>query len=181
MDGEPMSIALVISLLKRFWWSIPMLGLLIALGVTRHSLASTKRDLAACNKHGAEVQAAYDQFAADVRAKTAQAKAADAAHAAAVLAQQKSISERTVDDYKAQIAAVRERAARIVRSGSNAPATNSSSGGNPRVPSSSQGAGRTDGATPEDRLSDSDALIATEQAIQLQALQQWVREQEGVR
>jgi chromosome segregation ATPase len=45
-----MSIALALSLLKRFWWSIPLVVLLIALGITRHTLAGTKADLAACNK-----------------------------------------------------------------------------------------------------------------------------------
>lgn len=45
------------------------------------------------------------------------------------------------------------------------------------IPHAARGA---DGAAGEDRLSDGDALIASEIALRLKALQQWVRAQEGV-
>jgi chromosome segregation ATPase len=45
-----------LGLLKRIWWSIPMALLLVALLLTRHTLAGTKGDLAACNDQRAKLE-----------------------------------------------------------------------------------------------------------------------------
>jgi len=44
-----------LALLKRFWWSIPIVVLVIALGITRHTLGSTKDKLADATAFGKAV------------------------------------------------------------------------------------------------------------------------------
>lgn len=110
-----------------------------------------------------------------VRLKTAQAQADDAAHARAVEQRQAKISQEASNDYQKQLTAVRADYAERVRK-ARAAATNQSRGGNPSVSSQPGSAGRPDATASEDRLPPADALIATEQALQLQALQKWVRD-----
>lgn len=108
----------------------------------------------------------------DVKVKTEAAKAEDAAHAREVESRQTIASKESSHDYQTDIAAVRARAERLR---SRAPGANQGSGGGPPVSSSASGAGRPNGSTAQAGLSSEDQLTATEQAIQLKAIQDWAR------
>lgn len=111
----------------------------------------------------------------DVRAKTAAAQAADTANKITVESRQNAISQESSNDYQAAIAAARARAGRV-RPHSSA-GTNQGRGGNPAVPGASASANGPDAAAAQAGLPPDDALIATEQAIQLKALQDWARKE----
>jgi hypothetical protein len=121
---------------------------------------------------------AHSATVAGYRAAAEQARAADAANAARVKAEQAAINERTADDFQNRIAAARA-AARRLQPGPVA-ATHPGRGGAapvPRLPAAAGGAAQAAG---EDGLPQSERLIATEQAIQLDELIQWVRAQVNV-
>ena len=125
----------------------------------------------------AEVQA-HAATAANVRTATAAARAADRANATRVRAAQTGISERSAYDYETRLAAARARAGRL-----RAQAPARAAVGDRRaapVPGLSAAAPGAAPAPGQDRLPDPDALIATEQAIQLDALIAWVRAQGAV-
>lgn len=158
-------------LLKRFWFAIPIALLLVALMLTRGTLASEKK------AHSA-TKTAYAQFQADVKAKTELARLQDAANKARVERDQETVSRETVSEYQNELSALRARYDALrVRLAAKA---NPGSGGKQAVPSLPSGAGRTDGPAVEAGLPPEDALIASEQALRLQALQEWVRGQTGV-
>ena len=124
-------------------------------------------------------QAASAKTVASYRAATEAARAADAAAAERVRAEQNAINERIAHDYATRLAAARDRAERL-RIAAGSPATDpcgrraSAVPGLPAAPCSpTQAAGQS-------RLPDADALIATEQAVQLDELIRWVRAQAGV-
>jgi hypothetical protein len=120
-------------------------------------------------------QAALAGTLANYRAAADAARAADQANLARVTAEQRSINERTSNDYQARLAAARSLAQRL-RVGSRA-AADPGTGGSPSMPGvPAAAAGAAQGAA-EDRLPRSDRLIATEQAIQLDELVKWVRRQ----
>jgi hypothetical protein len=138
-------------------------------------------------------RAAHSATVANYRAAAEQARRADAENAARVKAEQAAINERTANDFTNRIAAARARADELRRS-ARAAETDPGVGGAapvPGLPASARGAAE---ATGEDRLSRpehrpqagvaplgaDDALIATEQAIQLDELINWVRAQAAV-
>ena len=123
-------------------------------------------------------QAAFAGTVANYRAATSAARAADEANATRVASEQRAINERTANDFEARLAAARA-AARRLRVEPRAAADPSARRGAPvsGLPIASVGAARAAG---ENRLSPSDALTATEQAIQLDELIKWVRRQAGV-
>ena len=123
-------------------------------------------------------QASLATTIADARAAAASARAADLANADRVAAEQRVINERTNDDYEARLAAARAHAERLRLA---APvATGSGLGGAASVPGFSTPAGNPASATGQDRLPPTDALTATEQAIQLDELIKWLRRQAKV-
>ena len=124
-------------------------------------------------------QSALAGTVANYRAAAAAARAADLEHARRVEADQRAISERTLDDYEARLAAARARADRL-RVQAPAAAAHSGSRGGAAMSDLSAAAGAPDPAPAQDRLPHSDALIATEQAIQLDALIKWVKAQGAV-
>jgi ATPase subunit of ABC transporter with duplicated ATPase domains len=126
----------------------------------------------------AQTKAAFDQTVAGYRAAAAQARAADAANAARVEAEQAAINERIEDEYQTRIAAARADARRL--RDNQAAAANPGSGRAASMPGLPTPASGTAQAAGEDRLSESDRLIATEQAIQLDELIKWVRAQAAV-
>ena len=109
------------------------------------------------------------------RAAAEQARIADAANAARVKAEQAIINERTADDFQDRIAAARAAARRLQPNA--AAAADPSPGGAALVPGVSAAAARAAQAAGNDRLSQSERLVATEQAIQLDELIQWVTAQ----
>ena len=127
----------------------------------------------------------------NARAAAEQARAADRANAARVAAEQHAINERTANDYQTRLAAARARAGAVavqLRLGAEPP-TASGAGRNASMPQLPAAAGSAAQASRQDRLpaapsselGTGDALIATEQAIQLDELIKWVRAQSEVR
>lgn len=157
-----------------------VVALLVTIGLLSWQLSDTRGKLEDKRNELASEQAAHKQTATNFRLATAEAERRQAEKVARVEAEQKAITERTVDEYQDRIAAVRERYDRLVREAGK-------TGSNPRpaqgvqVPQASGASAGADGGAAQDRLPPADALIATEQALQLQALIQWVREQTGVK
>jgi hypothetical protein len=124
-------------------------------------------------------QAAFAGTVANYRAAAAQARASDKANAERISAARNAIDERTTNDYQARLGAARTLAQRLRLEAASAPADPGARGTTP-VPDLSIAAGRPAQAAGQDRLSDSDALIATDQAIQLDELIKWARRQAAV-
>ncbi len=124
-------------------------------------------------------QASFAATVANYRAVAETARAADRANLARVGAQQRAISERTSNDFETRLAAARSVAQRLRREAAGATANPGARGaaamsGLPAAPAGASQAAR------QDRLPDSDALTATEQAIQLDELIRWVKAQAAV-
>src|ERR1051325_5541245 len=97
---------------------------------------------------------------------------------ARVLAEQRSINERTEHDFEARLAAARAHAQRLrlqPKAAANPGAGRTASV--PGLPAAAGGAAQDAG---HDGLPPSDALTATEQAIQLDELIKWIRQQAAV-
>lgn len=114
------------------------------------------------------------------RAAAEQARRADLENKARVEAEQRAINERVSNEYESRLAAARATAERLRREA--ATRANQSGAGTASVPGVSHAAGQPDGAAADHGfLGIDERLTATEQAIQLDALQKWVREQAGVK
>ena len=113
---------------------------------------------------------------ANYRAAAEQARRADLANAERVRARQAAINERTEHEFEKRLADARAAAGRL-RGQNTGAATHPGPGRTARVPGLSLAAGGAAEAAGQDRLPDSDALIATEQAIQLDELIRWVERQ----
>ena len=149
-----------------------------ALALLVHDRNHWKSEAGIRQQQLAQTKAAFDQTVAGYRAAAAQARAADAANAAQVKAEQAAINERTANEFETRIAAARADAQRLRHY--TAAAADSGDGGRapvPSLPASTGGAAQNAG---EDQLPDTDKLIATEQAIQLDELIKWVRAQAAV-
>ncbi|QNN68195.1 hypothetical protein H9L13_04760 [Sphingomonas lutea] len=129
-------------------------------------------------RHRAE-QAAHAGTVANYRAAAAAARAADKANAARIATEQRAINERTSHDFEARLAAARARADRLRREGQGA--ADPRARGDAAMPSLPATAAIPAQGPVENRLPHPDALIATEQAIQLDELIKWVRAQHAVR
>lgn len=126
-----------------------------------------------------QAQSALTGTVANYRAAADQARADDQANVQRVTAQQQTINERTSNDYQARLAAARSLAQRLRGETAAAPA-DSGTGGAAPVPGLPAAAGSADQAAGQDELPPADALTATEQAIQLDELIQWVKAQAKV-
>jgi hypothetical protein len=139
------------------------------------------RDTARANElRFQQEQAAHAATVANYRAAAEQARLDDAANLARVGADQSAISERTANDFETRIASARAAAVRL-REQAAAPAADPGAGGGAPMPGVPAAAGTVAQAAGEDRLPQSDRLLATEQAIQLDELIKWVRQQHAVR
>lgn len=125
-------------------------------------------------------QAAHAATVANYRAAAEQARRQDSENLARVKAEQAQINERTANDFESRIASARADARRLREQARTAAADPGARGGAavPGLPAAAGGAAESAG---QDRLSQSDALIATEQAIQLDELIKWVRAQAQVK
>jgi hypothetical protein len=123
-------------------------------------------------------QAAFAATVANYREAAIRAHAADQANARRVAADQRNISERTEHDFEARLAAARADSQRL-RIAAQARADPGAGRDSP-MSGLSLGAGGAAEAADQDGLSPPDALIATEQAIQLDELIKWVRAQAQV-
>ncbi|HEY8433280.1 MAG TPA: hypothetical protein VIK68_01570 [Sphingomicrobium sp.] len=146
--------------------------LIIQKGETRH----WRKQAAQFEQLYSQERAALSTTVANYRAAAQQAQAADKANAERVTAEQRSISERTSNDYEARLAAARSLARRLREQSATAAADPRGSASAP-VPGLSAATGRVDQAAGQDGLPQPDALTATEQAIQLDELIKWVRRQ----
>ena len=124
-------------------------------------------------------QAAFALTTANYRAAAAQAELADKANAKRVAGEQRSINERTQNDYEARLAAARSLAQRLREQAASSAADPGARRAAP-VPGLSAPPGGPAQTAGQDRLPQSDALVATEQAIQLDELIKWVRKQAAV-
>jgi hypothetical protein len=124
-------------------------------------------------------QAAFAGTVANYRAAAETARAADAANARRVKAQQDKINKEQSDEFEARIADARARARRL-RVETRVAAANPGPGRTPSVPGLSAAPRGAAQAAGEDRLPPADPLIATEQAIQLDELIKWVEAQAKV-
>lgn len=125
-------------------------------------------------------RSAHSATVANYRAAAEQARRQDIENLTRVKADQAAINERTADDFESRIATARASALRL-RDRASSAASNPGGGGATSVPgisAASQGAFEAAG---EDGLPRSDSLIATEQAIQLDELIKWIRQQNDVR
>jgi hypothetical protein len=149
--------------------------LLIQKGETHH----WKKASAAFEQLYRQEQDAFATTVANYRSAADRARAADQANVSRVAAEQRAINERTSDEYESRVAAARADAAKRLRSQSEA-AADPGAGGGASMPGLSIAAGGTAEAAGKDQLPASDTLIATEQAIQLDELIKWVRQQAAV-
>lgn len=118
------------------------------------------------------VKAAALATADAVRTKTAAAHAADLARARAAEQRAAVINQEISNDYQAHLADARARYDRLLANAAARPATGGGAGsGLPGLPGAS---GRPDAAAAQDRFLAADALTATDQALQLDALIRWV-------
>ncbi|MGB3793467.1 MAG: hypothetical protein WA978_12095 [Sphingopyxis granuli] len=162
-------------LVARLWWVFPIAALLAWALILRAERDAVTADLAAeQNAHAATV--------ASYKAATATARILDAQNKQLTERLQSEETRRISDAYDARIADARARAAVAGLRTETAAADSGSRGGAP-VPGISDPARGADGAACEaglPALGTADALIATEQAIQLDALIDWVEAQSRV-
>jgi hypothetical protein len=146
--------------------------LLIQKGETHH----WKKASAAFEQLYRQEQDAFATTVANYRSAADQARAADQANVSRVAAEQRAINERTADEYESRLAAARAAAQRLRLD----PKAGLGAGRGASMPALSIAVGGTAEAAGKDQLPGSDALIATEQAIQLDELIKWVRQQAAV-
>jgi hypothetical protein len=153
------------------------LGILLVIqaGETRH----WKKQSGQFEQLYAGEQAALAGTVANYRAAAAQAEAADKTNAERIATEQGAISQRISNDYETRLAAARALAQRLRPQDAAA----ADPGGRiaAAVPGLPVAAGRPAQSAGEDGLSQSDALTATEQAIQLDELIAWVKAQAEVK
>ena len=154
------------------------LTLLVMLTVQKLEAVHWKKSSESFEHLYQQEQAAFSTTVANARAAADQARAADQANAARVTQEQGAITERTINDFEARLAAARADAQRL-RVQPEAAADSGAGRGAPMpgVPAAAGGADQTAG---EDRLPPEDSLTATEQAIQLDELIKWIRRQAAV-
>jgi signal transduction histidine kinase len=137
-------------------------------------------------------QRVIDKLESDVRQKTAEAAAADQAHARAVEAAQATISNEVSHDYETKLAALRARLDQLRRAAAEAHPAGGGGREQPDVPGVSVAARESDDAAGTDGLhgggieapdrSPIDALLglafeADANTVNLIALQRWLAEQ----
>jgi hypothetical protein len=153
------------------------LGLLLMIkkSENRHWKRQSARFEQLYEKH----QAALAGTVANYRAAADAARAADRANLGRVAAEQRAVNERISNDYQSRLAAARSLAQRL-RGKTAVAAADPGAGGAapmPGLPAAPGGAAR---AARENGLPDPDALLATEQAIQLDELIRWVKAQGAI-
>lgn len=157
----------------RFWWILPIAGLLAWAMVERAGKHAAQADLSA-------EQAAHAGTIANYTTATAAARAMDLENKHLTERLQEAESRRISDAYDARLADARARAAAArVRSGGGQ--ADPGGGGGAAVSGVSGAARGADAAACEAGLpafGPGDALIATEQAIQLDELINWVAAQQ---
>ena len=153
------------------------LGLLLILqkGETRH----WKKQSGQYEQRYTQEHAAFAGTVANVRAAADAARAADQANAARVAAEQHNINRRSEDAFQTRLADARARAQRL-RPPTAVAGTDQGGRRTAAMPGLPAAAGGPHQAAGQDEFPQSDQLIATEQAIQLDELIKWVAKQSAV-
>lgn len=138
-------------------------ALLTVVVIDAEKLKARDASLVAC-------QAQKDQLAADVKAKTAEAQAADAANKARVETAQSTITETHDADLEKQLAAARADAAAYAQRLRQQSQAGAGGGGSPSVSSAPEPAGSADGAGQTAEL---DATACAEAVTKAQGWQDW--------
>lgn len=169
-------------------WREGLIGLLlVALAGAWLSRNAAEHRSTALRAQMAAIRLQLEHEREAVRRATALAQAQDAANSARAERDQIRISQEVNDAYLVQLADLRRRHDALrVRSG--AAGADSGGGADAPVPNVSNSPGGTDDPAGEAGLSPArgigfgraDALIASEQALRLKALQEWVRGQSRV-
>ncbi|GLV22025.1 hypothetical protein TomMM35A_18780 [Sphingobium sp. TomMM35A] len=166
------------SLLGRYWWAIPIIVLLAANSILFLVLNSRTADRDQWRDRATAEERAHKQTVANYRAASAEAQRQAQANVARVKADQAAITERTVNDYQARLAAVDARYERVraqlaartdLRSSDAAP-----------VSIASDATCRAYAGTDCDGLL-AKLRVAERQAWNLVALRKWVQEQAAVK
>jgi hypothetical protein len=169
------------------WQGIAGIGLGLALAillvVQRAETGHWKKQSASFEQLYHQDQTAFATTVANYRSAADLAHAADLANVTRVAAANQAINEGIEHDYEVRLAAARTAAADLssgrLRDRPQA-AADTSAGRSPPVPRLPAAAARLAQAAGKDQLPASDALTATEQAIQLDELIKWVRAQAAV-
>jgi hypothetical protein len=151
----------------------------------KQKIAAIRIDLEAVRRDRDAERANHQATRQAYQDAQAEAQRLEAARLARVTAQQKEITDDLAHDYARRIAAARAAAgahARRMRSGAGEPAVGRAAGAGDgfAMRDVSEAAGGADGAAGDHELPADQRLIATEQAIRLDALQSWVRQQQRV-
>jgi hypothetical protein len=162
--------------------ALALVGLLVA---ERIDAQHWRKESARFETLYGDEQLAFARTTAAYREAADTARAEDRANAARVTAEQQSINERTADDFEKRLAAARRAAADRLRGTAAAGAADPRSGGAAAVPGLSTAAvgaaeAAGDHGLPAAAVRADHALIATEQAIQLDELIAWVKRQAAV-
>jgi hypothetical protein len=166
-------------MLIRFWREGAIALLVLACGAQELRVRGLKLQLQVSRQQVREEQAAHALTIANVRAGAEKARADDAAHARRVERDQNHVSEEVSRDYQNELVDLRRRYLALrLRIGKAA--ADPGGGGAAAVPGLSGSSAGPDGAAGEDRLPAEDAFAASEIALRLKALQDWVTGQLGV-
>lgn len=154
-------------------------ALALALALVVHD-RNRRKSVAALRQQQVVVEkAAHSATVAYYRAAADRARQADQANVARVKRDQSAINERTADDFEKRIAAARARASGLQRQ-AGGPAADPGAGGAAHMSALSPAPGKPAEAPGEGGLPVADRLVATEQAIQLDELIDWVKRQAAV-
>lgn len=167
-------IAVALAFLRRNWKPLVIAA---AIGFLAMSNWMLRAELATRTAELTAEQLNHLATVANHKAATAEARRLDVQNVARVKADQSKITEEIVDGYEARLADARARAAAAERLRAQAAAANPGRGGDAGMPRAGPAAEGVDQAPGEDRLSPSDALTCTEQALQLDSLIDWTEAQ----
>ena len=161
-------------LIRRYWWALPMVLLAAALVFTLLKLEARTADRDKWQAQAAAEKRAHEQTEANIRAASAEAQRQAQANVERVKAEQAAITERTVDDYQARLAAVDARYERV--RAQLAARTDLSSSDTAPVSIASDATCRAYAGTDCDGLL-AKLRIAERQAWNLVALREWTADQ----
>ena len=154
------------------------LGLAVLLIVQKGETHHWKKQSASFERLYRQEQSAFAGTVANYRAAADAARSMDKANAIRVADAQRAINERTSHDFESRLAAARAHAGEL-RFRSQA-ATDPRPGRSSSMPGLSASTPIITETTVQDGFPRSDALTATEQAIQLDELIKWVRQRAEV-
>lgn len=166
------------SLLRRFWWAIPIFVLLAANAILFLTLNARTADRDEWRDRAVAEEKAHQQTVTNYRAASAAAQQAATANVERVKAEQAAITERTKNDYQAQLAAVDARYDRV-RAQLAARTDLRSADAAPMSIASDATCRAYGGGSCDDLLAK--LAIAERQAWNLVALRQWVADQAAVK